>query len=271
MALLSQDSLSAFKQSTDILKQQAKDITQAQTGKIKTETGTTEEAMPGYGELVAKITEQKAQAPIIQAEVQQKQLAQQQQTSQANMQLKQQSLTAKENIKNQTEELLQKFEQQKDLLNLDRYKSELEQIGFGLRMQNAKYIDQLKLEGARARLDQKSRMTEALSATILQDELDLLKNNLAFKKMMGIEELKVKGAMAADDRVFREELANLDIETALAVAMADSDARNSALKWESVADVVQTVGKLATNKALADKEKKDKLKEQKQSVLDTTT
>jgi hypothetical protein len=239
-------------------------LQQAQTGKAKTGAefdlgGTTNAEDDGMDDLIAQATAQDKQAQI-------QDLGQQQQQTQANSQAdqakeaqKNKAVMAKETLATQTEELLAKFEQNMDALGMERYKSDVNQLLFGMRMQNTKYIDQLKMEGDKLRLNDKATFAEALMASSLQDEMTLLKGNLEFRQLMFADDLMNKGALARDDREFARRLQAIDIETALQAAFADNEARSEGMKFEAIAGMVSQIGKAATDYATTKKENPDKL------------
>jgi len=239
-------------------------LQQAQTGKAKTGpafdlAGTTNAEDDGMDELIAQATAQDKQAQI-------QDLGQQQQQTQANSQAdqakeaqKNKAVMAKETLATQTEELLAKFEQNMDALGMERYKSDVNQLLFGMRMQNTKYIDQLKMEGDKLRLNDKATFAEALMASSLQDEMTLLKGNLEFRQLMFADDLMNKGALARDDREFARRLQEIDIETALQAAFANNEARSEGMKFEAIAQMIGQVGKIGTDYVTTQKNKTDKL------------
>jgi hypothetical protein len=211
----------------------------AQTGRADREAGMAEYfgVTPGGPTGAAQQLNQQAQVANLQA--QQQTAAQQQQVNQKNSQLKAASLSLKSQLADQTEDLLQKFEQQNDLLDLDRYKSDLNQIEFNMRLSNNQYIDKLKLEGQRARFDDANQFAEALAAATFEDELSLLKNDLEFKELLFGKELTAKGLLAADSREFQQQVAKMDINEALRIAASDRDSRAEAMKYQAISGIIQ--------------------------------
>ena len=141
----------------------------------------------------------------------------------------------------ETSDLLQKFAQEQDLLDLDRYKSDVNQLLFNLRMQNTQYIDNLKIEGAKSRLMDRNRFQEAMSEAVFADEIDLLKNDLGFRRAMQSSMLDAQGKAQDRSRTFEKYLSSIDIDMALKVAMADSDARNTAMQQQAITQIGQSV------------------------------
>jgi hypothetical protein len=163
--------------------------------------------------------------------------------TQQKAELAQKSVQAKEIFANQTDELLQKFEQQQDLLGLDRYKAEADQLLFGMRMQNDKYIDKLKMEGARLRLTDQASFKEAMANTIFADELGLLKSDLEFQKLLFGDSLTKQGALADDARAFEKQLSAMDLELALKVAFSENDAKSEGMRYGAISEMVGAIGK----------------------------
>jgi hypothetical protein len=256
MALLpAENTLTAFNTAQNKVKKNLAGFQQAQTG-TAAQTGARLQTFDvETPEIEQKIKTEQDKTSLQSVAAEQAKTQQQQQMSQQTLQLKEKALTVKEQLKSQTEDLLQKFEQQADLLDMDRYKSEVEQVAFGLRMQKDKYIDQLKLEGARSRLDSKAKFAEAMAATVYGDELDLLKNDTAFKRLSGLQAISNQRSLDDDDLAFKKEVGMMDIETALKIAAAESDARNTSMKYGAITDFINIYG--TYKGATAAREKKD--------------
>lgn len=234
-----------------IIKKNVAGIKQAQTGKAKVgpdfELSSAAED-DGMDDLIAQATQQNKQAQIQDVGQAQQQDAGQQQMTQQQEAQKNKAVMAKETLSTQTEELLQKFEQNMDGLDLQRNQAEIEQLLFGMRLQNTQYIDSLLLEGTKQRLNDRATFAEAMMASSLQDEMTLLKGNLEFRQLMFADNLMNQGLMARDDREFTRRLGEIDIETALQVAMADAEARSEAMKFGAISDMVKAAGTYAADR-----------------------
>lgn len=240
-----------FKAQGDV-KRAVTGLQQSQTGKAATGaefdlSGSTNAEDDGLAELVQQATAQNQQAKVSDTAQLQQQEGTTQQADQQMEAQKNKAVMAKEQFSTQTEELMQKFEQNMDTLGLDRHRSELEQLMFGMRMQNNKYIDQLKMEGDKQRLNDKALFAESLMASALQDEMTLLKGNLEFRQLMFADDLLNKGMLARDDREFARRLGELDIETALQVAFADAEARSEGMRFEAIADMIKATAVAGTD------------------------
>lgn len=245
------------------IKTNVANLQQAQTGKARTGqafdlSSTTNAEDDGMDELIAQATAQDKQTKIQDVGQQQQQTQADSQADQAKEAMQNKAVMAKEALATQTEELLAKFEENMDALGMERHKSDVNQLLFGMRMQNTKYIDQLKMEGDKLRLNDKATFAEALMASSLQDEMTLLKGNLEFRQLMFADDLLNKGALARDDREFARRLGEIDIETALQAAFSDSEARSEGMRFEAIAQMVGQVGKIGTDYVTSQK-KKDKL------------
>lgn len=133
--------------------------------------------------------------------------------------------------------MLQQFETGQKTLRTQQDISDLEQVGFGLRLQNDQYINQLQDIGQRQRLDDQLSFKKQLAQTVFQDQQDILQNEIAFNRMMD-----------ADDREFAEELAQMDINYAMQVA--DNAAKSAATRQIATGIGGTITGGLQTAKAM---------------------
>jgi len=113
----------------------------------------------------------------------------------------------------QTENLLRNLEQGKATLSEQQRQLGLEAVASSLRLQDARYVDNLQREGAKARLQDDIAFTEKLQQSILDD-------NLALQKL----KYKNESAINASDRDFTKALAKIDITMAVAMARDNAQA-----------------------------------------------
>lgn len=225
---------------------------EAETAKIQGQA----QAMGGGGpieldvsDLANQMAQQQTQTKLQETGIQQQQKQLEQQATQKKASFKAQGLQIKERFAQDTAETLQKFEQNKDLLEMDKYSAEVAQLLFNLRMQNTQYVDKLKIEGTKQRLMDQNGFKEAMLAAVFEDEIGLLKTDLGFRQSMQTTDLTAKGIMAADQRAWERHLADMDIEYALKVALSESDARNNAMKFEAITQIGQGIIKMGASAA----------------------
>jgi len=175
----------------------------------------------------AKEVTQQAQLQGVSLDQQKEQM--QQEFSQANTQLNENQVAANEQFNQQLKGML--FEQENQLRSLDltKDKARMEQMGFMLRLGNTQYVDQLQSEGKKARLDNSVSFNENLQRSIFADEMDLFSNSLEFRNYM-----------YSDARDAQKQLADLDIDFAMQVAMSDNKAAGAQMMWSGVGNVVGT-------------------------------
>lgn len=138
----------------------------------------------------AKAQEQQAREVEQRASQQQTEIAQSRQANQMQTQLR-------------TDQLLQELEQGRGKMDLAKYQSNLEQVGFNLRLSNKEYVDNLQREGARARLNDKIQFEKQLSQSILASNKELLERQLGNKSIL-----------AASDREFSKRMAEMGVQNA---------------------------------------------------------
>jgi hypothetical protein len=139
-----------------------------------------------------------------------------------------QAMNAKQSAAQQTEAILNSLEREGKQLNLQKDAAKLEQIGFNLRMNNKKYIDSLTQSGQTARLEDSTRFEEELKRAIFADQIDLLNNDLSFRRMID-----------ADERELARDLSSISLEQAMQIAATQNQQINQAAKYNSISQVVK--------------------------------
>lgn len=224
----------------DILKQKAPvappaaQSTQQVQGLIQAKSG--KAGAPTQGPATSNVAEQQATQTAQVQQGAQQQAAQAQGAQMANAAVTQGENEAlaeakfseeQEDVKSrllqQTNSVLQEYEQGNRTLDFNRDKAKLEQVGFTLRLTNDKYLSNLQREGKKSRLDSDLGFKEELMRTIFADEEELIRDDLDFRALM-----------RADDREFEKLMATMDINTALQIASAESKAANQQQMWGSL-------------------------------------
>lgn len=209
--------------------QDASAINRATAGKAgaggqPTGPGRSNQAVQGLVDQV----QQGSQAIQRDAQIQQLTQAQQAQAQQheaafQQKQLSEQELDQREKFLQVQQKIIGDYVQGARTLDLQKDKSRLEQMGFGMRLGNDKYISQLNNEAQRARLSDALRFDEELKRTVFADEEELLRNDLQFRALMN-----------AKGRELTDQLMNIDLESALAMANAENRAANQRSMWEGI-------------------------------------
>ena len=179
-----------------------------------------------------KATNIQEQIALNQASLQQKELARagqeaatqlgmqaeeaQQQYQQSIAELDEKQISAQEQYQRQAEAVFRDLARGTREIDFQKDNAKAEQLGFQIRLSNDQYINRLKLEGARSRLNSEIAFKEALAVSIFAEEEALYRNNLSFKSMID-----------ANDRVFNEKLSEMSID--LAVQLASTEAKGQAM------------------------------------------
>lgn len=157
-----------------------------------------------------------------------------------NTQLEDKRQQVQKSYTQQVQSTLDNYRQQNRTLDLSKDKAKMEQIGFQLRLSNNEYIDNLKREGVKSRLDSQLKRKEAITQTVFADEQEFMQNNLQFQSMMN-----QKG------RDLTTALSNIDLASALALASTQNTAANSQQMWTGIGNIagagVQAVGKASNS------------------------
>lgn len=138
-------------------------------------------------------------------------------------QLNEQSLNQLSDYYQKADNIAQQLSHGNLKFELTKDKANVEQIGFLTRLGNKTYIDSLKNEGAKKRLDNKKNFESATIDTYFRDMEDLLSSDISFKS-----------ALKADNRTFQAKLGEMDIESALAIASSGLSAQAKADMYSSV-------------------------------------
>lgn len=149
----------------------------------------------------------------------------QQQATQFEQQREQQ----KADYSRQADSILNQYTQGNKQLSTQKDLANIEQAGAALRLSNQQYIDRLQTEGQRARLDNDVNFKTQMAQNVFSDAEDLLSNQLAFKAIMD-----------ADDREFRNQIAQIDAATALDMARSEIEATKAGNIWTGVGNLAQT-------------------------------
>jgi hypothetical protein len=155
---------------------------------------------------------------------------QQKQFQQEKRALTQQEIGIKEESYRKVAQLFDGIEQDKTRLGQAKYKAQMEQAGFILRLNTEKYTDKLKIEGRKARLNDGVQFRESLQKAIFSEERDLLNSSMKFRSMMN-----------ADERKFREESQMIDVNLALELADVSVKSANERAKMEAIGSIGSTV------------------------------
>lgn len=116
----------------------------------------------------------------------------------------------------QSQQLLNDLERDRNQLDLSRDRARLEQLGSTLALQDRQYVDTLRQEGQKRRLDDKLEFERALQEDIFGNSRDLLAQSLDNKSVLN-----------ASDREWKQMLADMDINYAMEIARREADAANT--------------------------------------------
>lgn len=96
----------------------------------------------------------------------------------------------------QTESVLRGLEQGRQELGEKERQQGLEQVAANLRLQDARYVDNLRREGERARLQEDISFTEQLQKSVLEDNMALQKLRIKNQSLLDVNEREFEKAMA---------------------------------------------------------------------------
>ena len=146
---------------------------------------------------------------------------------QADRQLNLQKINLKSEFARKTQGLLDNFQAQGLDLTIKENQARVEQVGVMLRLQNQEYIQQLKLEGQKLRLNNDLKFKEALQRDIFSAHTDQLEGDYRFKKLLD-----------ADDREFTIEASKISLEDAIAFAERELSAQATGQIFSGISNIV---------------------------------
>jgi hypothetical protein len=152
-----------------------------------------------------------------------------QQRKQASMQrddqiisLKRQGQQERERYAQTSDKIINDLQNSRDRLSTAEQMDKMEAAAANLRLQDDKYRYELADMGRRQRLDDAVSFDDALKQAVFSEEWKLFQNNLAYKRMLDL-----------DEAAFQKELSKISIEDALAMANASASAASSVAAWSA--------------------------------------
>lgn len=167
---------------------------------------------------------------------QQQQLGQQAQEQQQLAQIADKQKTMNQQFSQETENTLQEFSRGKLKLSDQKDASKMEQLGFNLRLQDQNYIDALQNDGAMKRLNNANDFK-------IEQAQSMFDNNETLVKM-GLDS---RAAANADDRVFDQALAQMDINKAITMFNDEQKAAKKAAPYTMLNSLVSAGAGAAAN------------------------
>lgn len=156
----------------------------------------------------------------------QQQQQQEQQFSLQNRQMDEKQIDVQEEFNRRMESTLASFDRENRQVDIRKDGAKLDQAGFMLRLSSEQYMEKLQQEAQRANLSEEIEFNEALRQAVFVDELDLMHENLEFRRII-----------EADDREFNELISSMSTQTAVAIAAAQSQAAAGRGIWEGVSGI----------------------------------
>jgi hypothetical protein len=101
-------------------------------------------------------------------------------------------------------DILASFERGEKKIDDQRHAVDMETMGVQARLGNQEYTHQLDMNAKQMGLDNDLKFKEEMARTIIGDDLEFLKDDLAHRRIM-----------SGNDREFKEEMANMDINMAI--------------------------------------------------------
>jgi len=213
--------------------EQTQQMAQASTGKASTEgTGI---AVSNIGEQVAtqdaaKQQQQLAtQANAMENDQQLKEQEQYMQLHEQELDIRNQALNLKQQFNSRISQVLAEFREKGDELSIEKQKAQVDQITQMTRLLDDKYINNLKIEGTKKRLANKTAFAEAALDAAFDNQLTLLQ-----------DDFEARSLLKATDREFNIKLENMGMQTAMNIVNAEVEAGKTALAWRAAGSAIET-------------------------------
>lgn len=171
------------------------------------------------------------QGQMAAAGLEQQAAQQEQQFQQKQAFLDEESLNIRQQTLNKTQDILQDFFQRKGELDFKEESSRVQYAIASMRLSNDDYLDRLEAEAARSRLEDQTAFDWELTQSIFREELGIFKNDLDFKRALGAEE-----------RDFKEYMAEFNLDQAIQLSQIDMQAAESAAQYQAMGQLASAGG-----------------------------
>lgn len=155
-----------------------------------------------------------------------------------NAEFEQAQVEAQDRMLNMANEILTQYSTGQRELDYDRDRSAMDQVTQGLRLSNDKYISDLKRQGQKNRLNSALAFREALQRTVFEEEEDLFRNSITFRK-----------AMRADGREFEAQMSQMSIDDALAISRDNAKQANTEMMYSGISGMVSGAAQIGAKYA----------------------
>ena len=131
---------------------------------------------------------------------------------------------------NQASQVIGNFTKESFKLDMARTRSAVEFSTTMMRMANEDYVDRLRIEGQRSRLDDSVSFKEAMTQAIFKDELDMFIGDLNFRSMV-----------MADSRAQRDAVAAVDLDFALSMGRSQAAAAAATQTYQAIGEGISVL------------------------------
>ncbi len=209
-------------------------VSQAASGKqVPTAGVSAAPARSRQGELQVVDQVRKGQEELAkQAQIQNLALAQEQKSIQDSEQFKnkllsEEQLNTRDKLLTTQQEILSQYSTGQRQLDLNKDKARMEQLGFGMRLSNDKYLNELEQQAKLANLSDAISFEEETMRAIFADEEELLRDSIDFRALL-----------SADERQFTEEMSKMSRELAVELAKAENKRLSEKQLWDGVSGLM---------------------------------
>jgi len=176
-------------------------------------------------------TQSQLQQGQLQGRLQGKQLLQAEEeqtvkTEQQFLNLSEDKNSMKDQFARQTNELLNQFESGIKQLDNSKDRASLEQVGFMLRLQDDKYVNDLQVQARSLNLSNDLSFKEAITRAAFADDMEIFQNNIQFQKFVNM-----------DNRKFQTEIAQMDINYAMQLASRELEANKTQALFTGIGNI----------------------------------
>jgi hypothetical protein len=172
---------------------------------------------------------QSIQAIQRKADLESQQIAQQRRQLTADYKQKENELISQ--VQRQSDQIFARVSEEYASLDVNRKVERLEQLSFLNNLADREYVAKMQIEGTKRRLDQESQWKQAAMYAAFEDQVDLLNEDINFKKLM-----------EADDRTFKEMLAKIEPQAILESAIISYRSEQSAGAMRGIGEGIEKYG-----------------------------
>lgn len=207
----------------------------ANTGKAFESTGSSEGRISSQQEIAVQqqaaqaLKQQQQQSKALTTKVKSQAEALEGQAKTQSQALTQQWTATQEDFQTKAAALMQQLSHEGERVDFQQRQGEAQQMTQLMRLSAEKYVNQLQIEGVKSRLENSAAFQDAINRATFTDELAMMNSNLNFKRLVN-----------ANDREYKQRLAEIDVDMALEIAAMQAKTTSQQAQFSGLSSILST-------------------------------